>query len=181
MEGRRETIAEYLHKLRTERFQVGCDGMQPLVCTSIDRYLMSTVMRIAVQLRWYRGNLNPRLLSQEKAGIFFAKYLLGGGISYICIPEQSNSSWKRPKNRCSSRCPKHLRSRHPRSPNPPDSRRHRSPKRKRTSSSDCCGASADWLSVSSPTTSPKPEAVTSSPREPSSGVPGRQSWDYTSG
>ena len=29
--------------------------MQPLVCTSIDRYLMSTVMRIAVQLRWYRG------------------------------------------------------------------------------------------------------------------------------
>ena len=54
MEGRREAIAEYLHKLRTERFQVGCDGMQPLVCTSIDRYLMSTVMRIAVQLRWYR-------------------------------------------------------------------------------------------------------------------------------
>ena len=54
MEGRGEAIAEYLHKLRTERFQVGCDGMQPLVCTSIDRYLMSTVMRIAVQLRWYR-------------------------------------------------------------------------------------------------------------------------------
>ena len=27
----------------------------------------------------------------------------------------------------------------------------------------------------------KPEAVTSSPREPSSGVSGRQSWDYTSG
>ena len=54
MEGRREAIAEYLHKLRTERFQVGCDGMQPLVCTSIDRYLMSAVMRIAVQLRWYR-------------------------------------------------------------------------------------------------------------------------------
>ena len=54
MEGRGEAIAEYLHKLRTERFQVGCDGMQPLVCTSIDRYLMSAVMRIAVQLRWYR-------------------------------------------------------------------------------------------------------------------------------
>ena len=54
VEGRGEAIAEYLHKLRTERFQVGCDGMQPLVCTSIDRYLMSTVMRIAVQLRWYR-------------------------------------------------------------------------------------------------------------------------------
>ena len=54
VEGRGEAIAEYLHKLRTERFQVGCDGMQPLVCTSIDRYLMSAVMRIAVQLRWYR-------------------------------------------------------------------------------------------------------------------------------
>ena len=68
MEGRGEAIAEYLHKLRTERFQVGCDGMQPLVCTSIDRYLMSTVMRIAVQLRWYRELF--LVLIQDEAFLF---------------------------------------------------------------------------------------------------------------
>ena len=68
VEGRGEAIAEYLHKLRTERFQVGCDGMQPLVCTSIDRYLMSAVMRIAVQLRWYRELF--LVLIQDEAFLF---------------------------------------------------------------------------------------------------------------
>ena len=68
VEGRGEAIAEYLHKLRTERFQVGCDGMQPLVCTSIDRYLMSTVMQIAVQLRWYRELF--LVLIQDEAFLF---------------------------------------------------------------------------------------------------------------
>ena len=65
-----EALTEYLHKLRTERFQVGCDGMQPLVCTSIDRYLMSTVMRIAVQLRWYR----ELFLVLIQDGVFFISY-----------------------------------------------------------------------------------------------------------
>ena len=73
VEGRGEAIAEYLHKLRTERFQVGCDGMQPLVCTSIDRYLMSTVMRIAVQLRWYR----ELFLVLIQDGVFFYSILKG--------------------------------------------------------------------------------------------------------
>ena len=73
MEGRGEAIAEYLHKLRTERFQVGCDGMQPLVCTSIDRYLMSAVMRIAVQLRWYR----ELFLVLIQDGVFFITILKG--------------------------------------------------------------------------------------------------------
>ena len=41
--------------------------MQPLVCTSIDRYLMSAVMRIAVQLRWYR----ELFLVLIQDGVFF--------------------------------------------------------------------------------------------------------------
>ena len=81
MEGRGEAIAEYLHKLRTERFQVGCDGMQPLVCTSINRYLMSTVMRIAVQLRWYR-ELFLVLIQDED---FFISYNFERRISHDFI------------------------------------------------------------------------------------------------
>lgn len=68
--GRREALTEYLHKLRTERrqrpFPVDCDGMQPLPCMSIVRYLRRPILRSIGELRWYREYSSSLL----KDGVF---------------------------------------------------------------------------------------------------------------